>query len=392
MKNLPKISISNKVNEIQTAYKKAIEVIKHCQKPTGFYASGLPGGYGAVWARDSMITSLGASLVGKKFKAPFQKSLELLAKHQSLLGQIPNAVGTYNIDRRSDVTYNTIDSTLWYIIGHFVYAKAYREKILLKRYKKSIDKAYLWLRYQDPNEVMLLSQQPTMDWQDAFPHKYGYVISTQALYYSVLGMLGEYKLANRIKKIVNGEIEKYLSLYDPKKGYYLPWAWKRHSGEREQEHWFDTFGNVMAIVTGLATPKISQKILNYIKKEKIDKPYPCKSIFPPIKPGDKEWHSYFLKCAAKTPYFYLNGGIWPFIGGFYVGALVKTKKFSEAKKALENLTLANKIGKKMNWEFPEWLHGVSGKPGNESTPYQGWSAGAYLFAHESLKRKKVPFF
>ncbi|MDP3991220.1 MAG: glycoside hydrolase 100 family protein [Candidatus Nealsonbacteria bacterium] len=380
------------MTEIQTAYQKAIRVIEHCQKPTGFYASGLPGGYEATWARDSIITSLGASLVGTKFEIPFRKSLELLAKHQSPLGQIPNAVGTYNIDRRSDVTYNTIDSTLWYIIGHFVYAKAYREKTLLKRYKKSIDRAYLWLKYQDPNEVTLLAQQPTMDWQDAFPHKYGYVISTQALYYSALKMLGADKQANRIKKVVNGEIEKYLSLYDPKRGYYLPWAWKPHDGEREQALWFDAFGNLMAIVTGLATPKIAQNILGYIKKEKIDKPFPCKAIFPPIKPGDREWHSYFSKCAAKTPYYYLNAGIWPFIGGFYVAALVKTKKFTQAKKTLENLALANKLGKNGRWEFLEWLHGISGKPQKESTPYQGWSAGAYLFAYESLKRKRMPFF
>ncbi|MBU4057857.1 glycoside hydrolase 100 family protein, partial [Patescibacteria group bacterium] len=97
-------------------------------------------------------------------------------------------------------------------------------------------------------------------------------------------------------------------------------------------------------------------------------------------------------CAAKTPYCYLNAGIWPFIGGFYVAALVKTKKFTQAKKALENLALANKLGKNGQWEFPEWLHGISGKPQKESTPYQGWSAGAYLFAYESLKRKKIPFF
>lgn len=378
---------------IETAYQKAIKVIEYCQKPQGFfYASGLPGGYEALWARDSIITSLGASLIGTKFKAPFRKSLELLAKHQSLLGQIPNAVGSYNIERKSNVTYNTIDSTLWYIIGHFVYAKAYQEKTLLKLHKKSIDQAYRWLQYQDPDEVKLLAQLPTEDWQDAFPHKYGYTISTQALYYAALKMLQQHKQANHLKKVVNGEIEKYLSLYDAEKGYYLPWAWKSHDGEKEQSFWFDTFGNLMAIVAGLATPAIAQNILKHIEKEKINKPFPCKAIFPPIKPGDKDWHSYFSKCAARTPYHYLNAGIWPFIGGFYVTALVKTKEYTKAKKALENLALANKLGQKTEWEFLEWLEGITGKPQKESTPYQGWSAGMYLFAFESAKRKQVPFF
>lgn len=380
------------MNITEEAKIKATEVLKNCAKPTGFYASGLPGGYEATWARDSMITSLGASTIKEDFKMPFRKSLELLAKHQAKSGQIPNAVGSYNTDRKSDVTYNSIDSTLWYIIGHFVFSKAYGEKKLLSLYSTSIKNAYLWLQHQDPNEVGFVAQQPTMDWQDAFPHKYGHAIFGQALYYAALKMIGKNQPANRLKRVVNGEIEKYLSLYDEKLGYYLPWNWKNHAGDREEERWFDTLGNLTAIVTGMATPKISKKILTHIKNKKIDKPYPCKAIFPPIKEGDKEWHSYFSKCDAKIPYNYLNGGIWPFIGGFYVAALVKNKNFSTAKKALLDLALANKLGKNMEWGFHEWLHGKTGKPIGNSNPYQAWSAGAYIFAYECVKRKKVIFF
>ncbi|MDP2910706.1 MAG: glycoside hydrolase 100 family protein [bacterium] len=374
---------------IEQGYQQAINVCQHCAKPSGFFASGLPEGYQSLWARDSMITSLGACLIDKKFKTPFKKSLELLSKHQSQLGQIPNAVGDYNFDRKSKVTFNTIDSTLWYLIGHYAYSQSYKDKTLLKKYEKNIDQAFLWLSYQDPNEDKLLVQQPTMDWQDAFPHKYGRVINTQALYYAVLKMFNKNKLAQRIKKIVNGEIEKYLSLYNEKTGYYHPWIWKNHDRAREQGEWFDTAGNLLAIVTGLATPKISNKILNYIEKEKINKPYPCKAIFPPLKPGDKEWQLYFSEVISQ-PGQYLNGGVWPFIGGFYVVALVKTGKYSQAEKELKNLADCNNLGGKREWEFNEWLDGKTGQP--KGAPYQGWSAGAYIFAFESLRRKKVLFF
>ena len=377
---------------INQAKEKAIEVLEHCAKPTGFYASGLPGGYEATWARDSMICSLGASLVGKRFQSPFKESIELLSKNQSDLGQIPNAVGSYNTDRKSDVTFNSIDSSLWYLIGHQVYAKGYKNQSLLKKYKKNIEKALLWLQYQDPNEDKLLAQQPTMDWEDAFPHKYGHVINTQALYYGSLKMYGKTKEAEHIKKVVNGEIEKYLALYDPTLGYYLPWNWKNHDGDREQEEWFDTLGNLLAIVTGLATPEIANSILQYIAKEEINKPFPCKAIWPPMKPGDKEWHSYFEKCDAREPFAYLNGGVWPFIGGFYVASLVKAKRYAKAKQELERLAGANRTGKTMKWEFNEWLHGKSGKPGENSAPYQAWSAGAYLFAAECVSRKSIPYF
>ena len=374
----------------EQAYNKANIVLEHCARPFGFNASGLKPGYEGLWARDSMITSLGASFIALKFKAPFQKSLELLSKEQSDLGQIPNAVGDYNTDRKSKITFNTIDSTLWYIIGNFIYAKAYNDKTLLEKYQKNIDKAFLWLKYQDPNEDTLLAQQPTMDWQDAFPHKYGRTINTHALYYAALNMSGQKKLAERIKKVINNDIEKYLSLYNEKLGYYFPWAWKNHDGEREQGEWFDALGNLLAIVTGLATPKIAKSILKHIEDKEINKPYPCKAIFPPIKIGDKEWHSYFSKCLAKDPYQYLNGGVWPFIGGFYVAALVKVKDYKKAESQLNNLAQANKLGREREWEFNEWLDGKNGKP--KGTPYQAWSAGAYVYAFECLKKREALFF
>ena len=376
---------------IEEAYKGAINVIAHCARATGFYASGLPGGYEATWARDSMVTSLGATLVDdSKFQIAFRKSLELLSANQSELGQIPNAVGSYNTDRRSDVTFNSIDSSLWYLIGQYVYANSYGDEKLLRRFKKNIDRVFLWLQYQDPNEDKLLAQQPTMDWQDAFPHKYGHVINTQALYYGTLKLYDKDEEAKHLKRVVNGEIEKYLAMYESRRGYYVPWNWKNHDGDREQEEWFDTLGNLLAIVMGLATPKITNSILDYIEKTGIDRPYACKAIYPPINPGDKEWHSYFSKCDARKPYAYLNGGIWPFIGGFYVTALIKAKRYEKASLELELLAKANKSGLRMEWEFNEWLDGKSGKPKGE--PYQGWSAGTYLLAYESVKRGSVPFF
>ena len=47
-------------------------------------------------------------------------------------------------------------------------------------------------------------------------------------------------------------------------------------------------------------------------------------------------------------------------------------------------------GFKEGYEFNEWLHGKTGKPQGE--PYQAWSAGAYIYAYECVKQKKVLFF
>jgi len=383
-----------KTNE--STYKEAVRALEACAKSSGFYASGLKGGYEATWARDSMITSLGASLARNKFRITFQKSLALLRKNQSLHGQIPNAVGSYNLERGSNITFNSIDSSLWYIIGNYAYAKSYKDKTWIKKNQISIHKALTWVQYQDPNEDTLPVQQPTMDWQDAFPHKYGRTINTEALYFTVLNLSGDKKLARHLKNVVNGETEKYLSLYSNTRGYYLPWVWKTHGPKiREEEYWFDTLGNLLAIVTGLAKPVISKKILNYIERNKINRPYPCKAIFPPIKRGDKEWKKYFDESESRTPYEYLNGGIWPFIGGFYVAALVKAKQFKKAGRELEKLAEANKISgdkRVKEYGFHEWLHGKTGKPKGGSSAYQAWSAGMYIYAYECVKQKRVLFF
>jgi GH15 family glucan-1,4-alpha-glucosidase len=379
----------------EQAYSKAIEVLKACEKPKGFFASGLKGGYEATWARDSMITSLGASLAGDQFKKTIKNSLELLSNNQSLNGLIPNCVGSFNEDRQSEVTFNSIDAPQWYIIGHYIYAHAFADLSLIEKYKNNIARALVWLRYQDPNEDKLLVQQPTMDWMDAFPHKYGRVMHTQSLYYGLLNMVGNHKLAEYIKEIINGETQGYLSLYEPGLGYYLPWAWKNHDGDREQEEWFDSLANLLAIITGLATKKIADSILDHIEKAKVNRPYPCKAIWPPIKEGDKGWHSYFSKCDARDPFRYLNGGIWPFIGGFYIVALIKAGRLKKAEKELEMLAKANlstmPIRKlKGEYGFNEWLDGADGMPSGE--PFQAWSAGTYIYAYECLKQKKVIFF
>ena len=374
---------------IEQAYQEAIKVLDACAKPTGFYASGLKGGYEATWARDSMTMTLGAALVGNRYKTVIKKSLDLLAKNQSYLGQIPNCVGSYNLDRRSDVTFNTVDSNLWYILGLLIYSSAFDDKDFYAKHQRQLTLALIWLAYQDPDEVRLIAQQPTMDWMDAFPHKYGYTIHAQAMYYGVLNMVGKQRQAKHIKRVVNGEIEKYISLYDDKLGYYYPWGWKNHEDKREHEEWFDTTGNLLAILTGLATPKIAKSILAHMDKKKISGPYPCRVIDPPLKKGDKAWHDYFENCDAREQYHYLNGGVWPFIGGFYVAALVKMKDYERAEAELTNLAEAN-LRELDGHGFNEWLDGKTGEPKGE--PYQGWSAGTYIYAYHCLKKKKALFF
>ena len=65
------------------------------------------------------------------------------------------------------------------------------------------------------------------------------------------------------------------------------------------------------------------------------------------------------------------------------------KQFKEAERQLQKLAEANMQN---NGNFSEWLHGLTGKIGRTEAgieSYQGWNAGMYIVAYESLKKKKV---
>ncbi|MFH1317193.1 MAG: amylo-alpha-1,6-glucosidase [Candidatus Woesearchaeota archaeon] len=366
-----------KKNIIEECYKQAIETIRKCSNKNGLYASGGIRGYNAVWARDSMITLIGASLVNdKRIRETYKKSIILLAKHQSKRGQIPNAVDIFS-ERKPHVDFASIDSSLLFIIGHHYYMKRYKKNPLPKKYQSSIKKALTWLQYMDTGENGLLVQLPTTDWQDAFPHKYGYTINTHALYYKALQITGNKKEAKIVKYMIDEKKDTKLWTGD----YYASYRWKNHNKYKEIGEWFDTLGNLFSIIFDLADKDKAKKILKYIEDKKINKPYPAKAIFPPIKKGSKNWHEYFEDCDARNPNSYLNGGIWPFIGGVYVLSLIKLGRIQQAQKELTNLAESNLKG-----NFPEWIHPVTK---NTYGNLQAWDAGMYILAYNSLKKKKV---
>ena len=364
----------------EEAYEEAIRVLERCSTKNGFYAA-YPG-YDMVFARDSMIISLGASLIDDKFKKVIESSLTTLGNYQSKKGQIPNAVDKFS-KREGHVDYKSIDSTLWWVIGNYLFKERYGGDYMIRNNKDKIKKAVEWLSYQDMGEDGLLEQQPTTDWQDALPHRYGHTINTQALWYKVLSLIGDKGKASKVKEVVNNSKDD--GLWNGK--FYDSYRWKNHNKYKEVSDWFDSLGNFLAILYGLSDNFQSNNILDYVRKNKINRPYPVKAIYPPISQKSKYWQDYFLDAGA-TENKYLNGGIWTFIGGFYVCALVKRGRLKEAEKELNLLAEANLLAPK----YSEWMDGLSGRPGQAGSGSkegnQGWNAGMFVVAYESVKRKK----
>lgn len=406
------------------AYARAVGVLRNCVTDSGFKASALPGGYPQVWARDSAITSLGALLTGEAdLIQAARASLATLARTQTELGMIH-----LNLDTRTNAvtTENAgaVDANLWYVLGHWAHFRATGDDAFLRRHWVSLQQAALWLRYQDMNACGLLEVPEAGDWADLYSVRYNvlydnvlYVgaLRAMALMAAALGAEPEQDhaaaatdVAERINLLMwldrpwdgrefGEQLERlkamrleWFLLYQntatlTETPYYLPWV-----GFREFGTAFDGLGNSLAILLGVADDQRSARILTHAHAVGADHPWPLKAFYPPQHPGDRDWRDYYRSRNLNLPDQYHNGGIWPFIGGFHVAALVRAGRTERAGEALALLAAANRLGKQGEWEFNEWLHGISGRPMGH--PLQAWSAGMYVYARHALESGRTPFF
>lgn len=360
---------------IEEAFYKAKGVMEKCSTPNGLFAS--PIIYNAVYARDALISSLGGLIsCEEKFVRQWFKTMDTLMDRQSQSGQIPNCVDTFIPSRPRLIAFGAADASLW-----FVLTLAYAERLMgeLPQFHVAAERALVWLKYQDSHEDGLIEQQEATDWMDIIDNR-GHVLYTNVLYFAALELFGDIKQAHLVREAING------FLWNNHDDYYRPYAWKQEHGE-----WFDSAANCFAIAFGLADKDQTQSILNYIWENKVDEPYPIRTMHPPILPGDKDWREYYrTEHELNMPDQYHNGGIWPWVGGLYVAALVRAGYLEKAKEALYKLALANKQGKEQEWEFNEWLHGISGEPRGSAD--QCWSAGMYVYAYSCVKGGCEPVF
>ena len=155
-------------------------------------------------------------------------------------------------------------------------------------------------------------------------------------------------------------------------------------GFRDYADRFDTLGNLLAILFGVADRRKADLILDYIHGCGLNEPFPVRALYPVIHPGDNDWRDYFRVRNLNQPHHYHNGGAWPFIGGFYVAALVQAGRLEEARTQLAKLAAMNQQGNNEEWEFNEWFHGHSGRPMGFAG--QSWSAAMYLFAQNAVEQ------
>jgi len=378
-------------NLIEQAKAAAIKVLLH--NAHGPYR-GLPRtagwGYPEPYTRDLMISSLGILTTGnEKLIRSLRRALEVVAKNQSRLGHIPSLVHDPT-DRGSS------DCTPLFLMAVALFRQVTGECNFLE---EPVKKAMLWMEYQSPSDRVIVDQLPTSDWRDE-QWVLGYGLFVNTVVYIYLRLFGQHDRASKLREMMgrftikgdkqNRHVHEGLVLrYKP---YYALWSYKVYRSER-----FDLLGNSLAILSGIASSSRARELISWIEREcdelqkndelAVDLP---PNFFPYIKPGDPDWMPRYEK--YNQPGEYHNGGIWPFVCGFYIAALVAAERYRLAEKKLVALTELVRPTREAEVEFGfnEWYKTQDGSPKGED--WQSWSAAMYLYAATCVEQGKTPFF
>ncbi|GAA0886274.1 hypothetical protein GCM10009120_48730 [Sphingobacterium siyangense subsp. cladoniae] len=331
-------------------------------------------GYPEPYTRDLLFSILGiASTHNMQLYDSIKSVLEVLAITQTVHGHIPSIVYDPN-------NLGASDTTPLFLMAVGIYRKMTGNTNFLGR---AVNKSLRWMTYQSPTDDGVVAQQPTSDWRDE-QWVLGYGLYVNAIYHNALQLLGYQERADRLANGVN-------ILFANEDQYYALWTYKLyHSGK------FDLLGNSLAILSGIASSQKADAIIDWVESS-------CKSMqkegqlaidlppnfFPFIYPGDREWHERYNQ--YNQPGDYHNGGIWPFVCGFYIAALVKAQRFDLAEVKLLSLTVLVKkaVDFRLEYGFNEWIKSQDAISSGQD--WQTWSAALYLYAAKCVESRTVPF-
>jgi hypothetical protein len=376
--------------EVEEAKKAALQVLLHNSR--GPYHS-LPRaagwGYPEPYTRDLMISALGILASGnEQLITSLRRVLETLARNQTARGHIPSlAHDPQNV--------GASDTTPLFLLALALFRRTTGERDFLDQ---AAHKALTWMEYQSPGDQVIVAQLPTSDWRDEH-WVLGYGLYVNTVVYAYLRLFGHHERAAALRQRMN----RFLNLpeappHHPREGLAVPhqphyalWAYKIYGDQR-----CDLLGNSLAVLSGLPSPSRATALIRWIEGE-------CEALrdrgelavhlppalFPYIKPQDPDWRPRYEKYGRPGEYH--NGGVWPFICGFYVVAALAAGLPRLARKRLTALTHLVRLARdpRLPFGFNEWIQAQDGTPRGQD--WQTWSAAMYLYAATCVERGQVLF-
>jgi len=317
-------------------------------------------------------------------------SVQALADQQAANGQIPKYVDPEGQD--ADFWYlGCIDATLWWLIA--IDHLRGLGRVPGGRWAAGEALAIQWLLAQEHQHFRLLQQNEASDWADIMPRS-GFVLYTNALWYEVkrrFGLAHADETKHHFNHLFNPfqrDLPEYhrarlLRHYarrgrrDP--GMYLSFVNLSFVGDEG-----DVFGNVLAVQSGLADADMAASIVQRIGEARASEPWPVRVVLHPLSQQHPLWRPYMGRHQQNYLHQYHNGGIWPFVGGFWVMVLAQLGLHDQANAELVKLARANAHD---DWRFTEWFHGKTLAPMGMAG--QSWNAAAFLMASKALRESAL---
>ena len=373
---------------------RALDLLQANLGPLGIRAAGAGArararAYDALFARDAGVCAAAMLRSGQpQLIRGVRQSLQTLALHQADNGQIPKFVQAQN---DADFWYvGCIDATLWWLIALAEFEQTAPAAGLLSKLNARVGRALTWLQSQEHPRLRLLSQNEASDWADIMPRS-GFVLYTNALWYHVKRV---YRLPRSAQTAHHFNhlffpfardvpeyrrlrlLADYARVGAKTRELYLSYVNFSFFGDEG-----DVFGNVLAVLLGLADERRARGIVTALRRADVDSPWPARATCIPIQENSRQWRAYMGRHRQNLAYQYHNGGCWPLIGGFWVMALAR---FGSRRAAYQTLVRLAQANAQNNWQFNEWFHGRTGAP--RGMPRQSWSAAAYLLAYDAVTR------
>jgi glycogen debranching enzyme len=384
---------------LETCHARSIELLKSNLAPGGIRAASASSradkrGYTAIFGRDAAVCAIGMALSGDKtLERAAAAGLRTLADHQAPNGQIAKFVDLQR--QEADFWYlGCIDATLWWLIALALLDRRRCPGGLRREYAKRVKLAIQWLLAQEHQRFFLLQQNEASDWADIMPRS-GFVLYSNTLWYFVKRLYGLERAAethanfNGLFHPFSADIAEYrrarlLNDYVLQRGrnrdLYLSFVNFSFFGEEG-----DVFGNVLAVLLGLADAGAGARTLDALIKAQVNDPYPVRAVTRPIKQNNSLWRPYMARHRQNFVWQYHNGGIWPMVGGFWIAALAAAGRIEQARSELVKLARVLALRK---WAFTEWLHGKTLAP--RGMPGQSWNAAAFLIAEHAVSAGGTP--
>ncbi len=294
---------------------RAIALLRRNLSPGGVLAA-TPGarararGYTAVFGRDAAVCAIGMALSGDALlEREAATGLVTLANHQAANGQIPKFVDAEHAE--TDFWYlGCIDATLWWLIAIAFVDRRRPYPALRRRFAGRVRDAIRWLECQEHQGFFLLQQNEASDWADIMPRS-GFVLYTNALWHLVKrtyrlprraqthasfnalfhpfsAKLAEYRRARLLVRYVTSRARQ--------RELYLSFVNFSFFGEEG-----DVFGNLLAILCGLADPRATRRTLRALFRAGVDTPYPVRTVCLPIEDDDFLWRPYMSRHRQNFP-------------------------------------------------------------------------------------------